>query len=95
MPPASTAGLACEAHHAVTFTLRAEPEPGMLPRLLIPLARRDLTPDRLAATRAGAALHVEIALTAPGGMVALIEGNLRQVVGVHSVERQGAMLVAA
>ena len=81
-------GLAPAAHfpHSVRFTLLGAADPGLLPRLLVPLARRDLTPDRLTATRRGNDLHVEIALDAmPGEMVHLVEGNLRQVIGVHVV----------
>ena len=31
---------------SVRFMLDADPEPGLLPRLLQPFAKRDLTPDR-------------------------------------------------
>jgi hypothetical protein len=72
--------------HAVRYSVLADADPGLLPRLLVPFARRDLTPDRLDATRFGDSMRVEIALDAmPGEMVHLVEGNLRQVVGVHSV----------
>lgn len=68
---------------AVRFHLLAEASPGLIPRLLQPLARRDLVPDLLLARREGEALHVEIALAAmPAGMVHLVAGNLAQVVGV-------------
>ena len=71
---------------AVRFLLDADAEPGLLPRLLQPLARRDLTPDRMWSHRNGAIMHVEIALEAmPPEMVHLVHGNLSQVVGVHQV----------
>ena len=69
----------------VRFMLDAGASPGLLPRLLAPFARRDLTPDRMWSHRAGDVMHVEIALDMPGDEVHLIEGNLRQVVGVRQV----------
>jgi len=72
--------------HSVRYALLADAEPGLLPRLLVPFARRDLTPDRFDARRIGDAVQVEIVIDAmPGEMVHLVEGNLRQVVGVRSV----------
>jgi len=54
--------------------------------LLQPFAKRDLTPDRMWSHRNGEVLHVEIAMEAmPLEVVHLIEGNLRQVVGVSRV----------
>lgn len=71
---------------AVRFMVDAEASPGLLPRLLQPFARRDLTPDRMWSHRNAAVMHVEIALQAmPAEMVPLVEGNLRQVVGVQRV----------
>ncbi|MBP0445447.1 hypothetical protein J8J14_11730 [Roseomonas sp. SSH11] len=66
--------------------LRAEPSPGLLPRLLQPLAKRDLTPERFRAAREGEVLRVEILVTLPEGMVHLVAGNLRSVVGVARIE---------
>lgn len=75
---------------AARFVLLAEPSPGLLPRLMQPLARRDLVPDLVLARREGEAMRVEIALHAmPAGMVHLVVGNLGQVVGVLEV-RGGA-----
>ncbi|MBV9829589.1 MAG: hypothetical protein JO001_28545 [Alphaproteobacteria bacterium] len=76
----------------------ADPEPGLLPRVLGPFARRDLLPDRVRAHREGESLRVEIAVDAmPSEMLHLVEGNLRQVVGVRRlavvlcvVQRQAA-----
>ena len=70
----------------VRFMLDTDANPGLLPRLLQPFAKRDLTPDRMWSHRTGNTLHVEIAMEAmPAEVVHLVEGNLRQVVGVHSV----------
>ena len=70
----------------VRFMLDADASPGLLPRLLAPFARRDLTPDRMWSHCSGTAAHVEIALHAcPAELVGYVEGNLRQVVGVRSV----------
>jgi acetolactate synthase regulatory subunit len=73
---------------AVRFMLDADAAPGLLSRLLQPFARRDLIPDRMWSHRSAATMHVEIAVTAmPEDAVHLVEGNLRQVVGVCSVTR--------
>ncbi|HLJ05909.1 MAG TPA: hypothetical protein VKT26_06540 [Acetobacteraceae bacterium] len=71
---------------AVRFMLDADPAPGLLPRLLQPLAKRDLIPDRMWSHRAGGTMHVEIAMDSmPCDVVHLVEGNFRQIVGVRSV----------
>ncbi len=71
------------AYRSVRFEMMAEAEPGLLPRLLAPFARRDLVPDRVRSRREGASLVVEIGMAAmPSEMLHLVEGNLRQVVGV-------------
>jgi acetolactate synthase small subunit len=73
-------------HAAVRFTLTAEAEPGVMARLLMPFTRRDLTPDSFECTRSGDLLRVEISMSAmPAEMVHLVEGNLRQSVGVTSL----------
>jgi acetolactate synthase regulatory subunit len=70
----------------VRFLLDAECSPGLLPRVLQPFARRDLVPDRMWAHRAGDTMHVEIAVEAmPDEEIHLVEGNLRQIVGVRQV----------
>jgi hypothetical protein len=74
---------------AVRFTLVADAEPGLLPRLLQPFAKRDLIPDHFDTARQGTQMRVEIAMHAmPAEIVHLVEGNLRQTVGVHSVTRR-------
>jgi hypothetical protein len=73
-------------HVAVRFMLDADAEPGLLPRLLQPFAKRHLVPDRMWSHRAEGIVHVEIAIEAvPDDVVQLIDGNLRQVVGVRSL----------
>ncbi|WP_191082862.1 hypothetical protein [Roseococcus microcysteis] len=76
---------------SVTFAVLALPEPGLLPRLLQPFAKRDLTPDHMLAERQGEEMRVTFTLHAPdSGVLHLIAGNLGQVVGVLAVEMQEA-----
>ncbi len=71
-------------HRSVRFELMADAQPGLLPRALAPFARRDLTPDLLRVRRDGTTMLVEIALnTMPSDMLSTVEGNLRQIVGLH------------
>ncbi len=78
----------CAADVAVRFMLDVDADPALLPRLLAPFARRNLTPDRMWSHRSGRIMHVEIAMEAmPASAVALVEGNLSQVVGVRSITR--------
>jgi len=71
---------------SVTFTVEACAEPGLLPRLLQPFAKRDITPDHMAAERQGEAMRVIFTLHAPDpACLHLIAGNLGQVVGVLAV----------
>ncbi len=76
-------------HATIRFTLVADASPGLLPRLLMPFAKRDLTPDAFDATRVGADMRVEIRMDAmPAEMVHLVEGNLRATVGVRGIQRR-------
>ena len=69
-----------------SFHVLADTCPGLLPRLLQPLAKRDLAADAFHAWREGDATRVEMVLHAmPAGMVHLVAGNLGQVVGVREV----------
>jgi acetolactate synthase regulatory subunit len=71
---------------SVRFLVLAESSPGLLPRLLQPLAKRDLTADAMTARREGEDMHVELVLEAmPEEMVHLVAGNLGQVIGVMEV----------
>lgn len=80
----------------VRFMLDAEAVPGLLSRLLQPFARRDIVPDRMWSHRNGTLLHAEIAVHAmPIDLVHLVEGNLRQVVGVQNVTLVRPMVRAA
>ena len=73
-------------YRPVRFEVLADAEPGLLPRALAPFARRDLVPDKLRARRDGAFLRVEIGMEAmPSEMLHVVEGNLRQIVGVQRV----------
>jgi hypothetical protein len=68
------------------FDLRAEPSPGLLPRVLQPFAKRDVTPDLFQARQGFE--EMEITITCQDlepGMAALIAGNLGQVIGVSRV----------
>ncbi|MBX9748753.1 MAG: hypothetical protein K5Q68_03970 [Roseococcus sp.] len=70
----------------VLFTVEAFAEPGLLPRLLQPFAKRDLTPDHMHVRREGEMLRVELGMEAmPAEMVHLVAGNLGQVIGVVHV----------
>ena len=70
----------------VRFLLDAECSPGLLPRVLQPFAKRDLIPDRMWSHRSGDTVHIEIAVEAmPDEEIHLVEGNLRQIVGVRQV----------
>ncbi len=76
-------------HAAVRFTVLADAAPGLLPRLLQPFAKRDLVPDALEAIRTGETMRVTLSLDAmPADVVHLVEGNLRQIVGVRDVTRR-------
>ena len=76
----------CAPDVAVRFLVDVDADAALLSRLLAPFARRNLTPDRMWSHRSGVIMHVEIALEAmPEGVVSLVEGNLRQVVGVRSL----------
>ena len=72
---------------SVTFELLADAEPGLLSRILVPFARRDLTPDQVKARRLGEVMQATVVVEAmPAEMMPLVEGNLRQIVGMRRVE---------
>ncbi|HET6182538.1 MAG TPA: hypothetical protein VFA03_02965 [Acetobacteraceae bacterium] len=69
---------------AARFMLDADPDPGLLPRVMEPFAKRGLIPGRMWSHRGSAEMHVEVAIEdAPAEMLGPIEGNLRQIVGVR------------
>ena len=73
-------------HAAVRFTVLAEADPGLLPRLLQPFAKRDLTPDSFEARVSKEGVRIDIAMASmPAEMVHLVVGNLGQTIGVTSV----------
>lgn len=83
---------------AARVTLAADAAPGLLPRILEPFAKRDLTPDRLTAWREEDALRVEIRLRAVDeDTLDRILGNLLQIVGMRSLrdDRRDAHELAA
>ena len=83
---------------SVRFHVVADTCPGLLARLLQPLAKRDLTADLFHAERDGDLVRVEILLDAmPAEMVHLVAGNLGQVIGVVSVQTEAgqALRIAA
>lgn len=70
-------------HAAVRFTVTADASPGLLPRLLQAFAKRDLVPDRLELHRSDETIRIDIQMASmPAEMVHLVEGNMRQAVGV-------------
>lgn len=71
-------------YQSVLFELQADAEAGLLPRLLVPFARRDLVPDLVKTRRHGDTIEASLAMDAmPAEMVHLVEGNLRQIVGLR------------
>ena len=91
----------CSVDHpfqSVCFELSADAEAGLLPRLLGPFARRDLVPDQVRTRRSGDVIEAYLAMDAmPAEMVHLVEGNLRQVVGLRrlTVVVRGGVRAAA
>ena len=83
---------------SVVFDVYADCDAGLLPRVLVPFARRDLVPDKMKACRVGDRMQATVSMEAmPAEMVRLVEGNLRQIVGVRRVEvvLRAAVRVAA
>ncbi len=73
-------------HASVRITVLAAADPGLLPRVLMPFAKRDLTPDSFEAKLDKEGVRIDIALAAmPAEMVHLVVGNLGQTIGVTSV----------
>ena len=71
---------------SVRYMVDADASPGLLSRLLQPFAKRDVTPDRMWSHRSAETMHVEFAVhDLPAEYAHMIEGNLRQVIGVQNV----------
>jgi acetolactate synthase small subunit len=80
----------------VRFSLSVTVEAGVLPRVLQILARRDITPARVLARQSGGLLHIDLVLRdASPEDCHLVHGNLRQVVGVHSLAREDVLIASA
>ena len=78
--------VADDSFQAVQFELVADAEPGLIPRLLAPFAKRDVVPDRVKTGRNGAVIEAILGVDElPAQMVHLIENNLRQIIGVRSL----------
>lgn len=74
---------------ALVIHLVAEASPGLLSRVLEPLAKRDLVPDKVLARRDGDAMRVELRLDAvEEDAVRRVLGNLAQIVGMRSVRHE-------
>ncbi len=72
---------------SVCFEVQADADAGLIPRLLVPFARRDLVPDHVRTRRHGDTVLASLAMDAmPSEMVHLVEGNLRQIVGLRRLE---------
>lgn len=81
---------------AVCFEVDADASPGLLSRLLQPFARRDLVPDDFQAVHRGGTMHVGIRMDAiPVEAIHLVEGNLRQVIGVRAVTTRSRQMPPA
>jgi hypothetical protein len=87
LPPASDSASASAP--VFCFALTAAAEPGTLPRVFEPFAKRGLVPTRVHAARCGAsddALSVDLQIEGiDADLAALIAAGLRQVVGVTTV----------
>ncbi len=82
----------------IRFTVEAYPGPGLAPRLIAPFARRCVDFDGMQWRRHGPMVHVQFSVDEmPAEMIHLVEGNLRQVIGVMrvTVETYSVRLVKA
>jgi hypothetical protein len=67
------------------FSILAQAEPGLLPRLIEPLAKRGLVPTRLEAIAEGATLRATLSVELDGAAARLLGASLRAIVGVATV----------
>ncbi|HYF07854.1 MAG TPA: hypothetical protein VD970_09540 [Acetobacteraceae bacterium] len=74
---------------AIVIHLLADASPGLLSRVLEPLAKRDLVPDKVLARRDGDAMRIELRLDAVEEDAAhRVLGNLAQIIGMRSVRHE-------
>jgi hypothetical protein len=70
----------------IRFTVEALAEPGLITRLIAPFTRRAVDPDTMQWRRTGTKVQAQFAVDEmPAEMIHLVEGNLRQVIGVVRV----------
>ncbi|WP_019014900.1 hypothetical protein [Elioraea tepidiphila] len=67
------------------FTVLADAEPGLLPRLIEPLAKRGLVPRRLEVVAEDATMRLSLSVELDGGAASLLGASLRAIVGVRTV----------
>lgn len=67
------------------FTVLGEAEPGLLPRLIEPFAKRGLVPRHLHAVAGADGLRVSLAADLDGVTASLLAASLRATVGVATV----------
>lgn len=67
------------------FTVLAQAEPGLLPRLIEPLAKRGLVPTRLEAMADGAILRATLSVELDGAAAQRLGASLRAIIGVATV----------
>ena len=88
-PPFSVAPLAVEGEPrplAVSFSLQARAEPGIMPRVVELFAKRGLVPHKWHSTAAGGALTIEVQIAGIGRDLAdYFARCMRQIVGVETV----------
>jgi acetolactate synthase small subunit len=71
---------------SVSFSLQAQAEPGIMPRVIELFAKRGLVPQKWHSTVRGSALSIEVQIGGLGRDLAdYIARSMRQIVGVESV----------
>jgi hypothetical protein len=80
--------LADDAARLRRFTVLGAAEPGLLPRLIEPFAKRGLVPRRFEAAEEAGSLRVSVTAELDADTAALIAATLRATVGVAAVLAQ-------
>jgi acetolactate synthase small subunit len=85
--PAALPAADCDAlPHTACFSLLADAEPGIMPRVLELFAKRGLVPQRWHSAAAGTALTIDVQIGGLGRETAdYIAQCMRQIVGVEAV----------